>query len=304
MKKIEINAYDETEHWTAINERNVYLSYTEEDHENFMNHVHSSCELLLVEQGGADYTIDNVVYHLQKNDLFIIGAMDPHYRIITDFPFIRYGLTILPAFLGSLPILNEYVNIYRTQKPEDFMKLKSIENDEFEQIRSIFLNLGEETTQIQSNNSDMIYALLLQLTIILNRRLNYEKLNLAGNSTYQSMIDIKNYIDMNYYEELSLSELSLKFYLQPNTISRAFINCFGININNYINSVRVTKAVSMLENSSISITDLAMQVGYTSVNTFIRQFGSKMGLSPHQYRKKFLEFRIDTNSRHIYKVYK
>jgi AraC-like DNA-binding protein len=303
MKKIELNAYNETEHWIALNERNIYLSYTEDDQQSFMNHVHSSCELLLVEQGGADYTIDNLVYHLQKHDLFIIGAMDPHLRTMTDYPFIRYGLTFMPAYVGSFPIINEYVNIYSTQKPENFIKLKNIEEDEFEKLRNIFLRLGEESTQIQSNNSDMIYALLLQLTIILKRRLNYGKLNLAGNNTYQSMLNIRSYIDANYCENLSLNELSKKFYLQPNTISRDFRSCFSININNYINSVRITNAVSILEKSSISITDLASQVGYTSINTFIRQFGTKMGLSPYQYRKKFIEYMINTQARH-YKTYK
>lgn len=296
MKKIEINSYDEAEHWTAINERNIYLSYTEECHDNFMNHAHSSCELLLVVRGGADYTIHNVIHHIQEHDLFIIGAMDPHYRTITDFPFTRYGLTIMPAFLESLPILNEYINIYQTHKAEDYMKLKYLNNDEFEQIRSIFLQIGEETTDIQSSNADMIYALLLQLTVLLNRRLNYEKLNLTGNSTYQSMLEIKSFIDTNCSENLSLNSLSAMFFLQPNTISSTFAKCFGVNIKGYIDSVRITKAVSILENSSASVTEIALQAGYSNVSTFIRQFGTKMGLSPYQYRKKFLEYRIGSRA--------
>ncbi len=290
MKEIEVNGYDEAEHWAAINERNIYLSYTGENRENFMNHVHGSCELLLVVQGGADYTINNEVYSIREHDLLIIGAMDPHYRVITDFPFVRYGLTVLPAFLEALPILNEYANVYRTPAPADFSKLKHLTGEEYEQIRSLFLQIGEETTQVQSSSSDLVYALLLQLTIFLNRRLGYEKRDRTANRTYQAMLEIKSYIDLNYAGNLSLRELSSKFYLQPNTISKAFITCFGVHMKNYIDSVRITKAVGILETSSISITELALQVGYDSVNTFLRQFRAKMGLSPYQYRKKFLEY--------------
>lgn len=60
----------------------------------------------------------------------------------------------------------------------------------------------------------------------------------------------------------------------------------GKNINRYINSVRITNAVRILDKSDISITELAEMVGYENVNTFLRQFKEKMDVSPLQYRKR------------------
>lgn len=60
----------------------------------------------------------------------------------------------------------------------------------------------------------------------------------------------------------------------------------GENINRYINSVRITNAVRILDKSDISITELAEMVGYENVNTFLRQFKEKMDVSPLQYRKR------------------
>lgn len=294
MKIIGLNSYDEVEHRIAQDERNVYLSYSQDSNKNYLNHVHSSCELLLVEKGGANYTINNTVYHLEANDVFIIGAMDPHFREVTDFPYVRYGLNLLPAYLESLPIINHYTKIYRTHNAEEYKKLKILSPDDFSKIRDIFLYLGEESTNIQNDSTDMINALLLQLSILLKRHLQHDKLDMSANTTYQSMLNIKNYIDENFYEDLSLSDLSRRFFLQPNTISRSFKSCFDVNINSYINSVRITRAVRILENSSVSITDLSAQVGYGSINTFLRQFGNKMGMSPFLYRKRFLEYAAQT----------
>ena len=57
-------------------------------------------------------------------------------------------------------------------------------------------------------------------------------------------------------------------------------------MNRYINSVRITNAVRILDKSDISITELAEMVGYENVNTFLRQFKEKMDVSPLQYRKR------------------
>lgn len=100
------------------------------------------------------------------------------------------------------------------------------------------------------------------------------------------MNELKHYIDTHYQEDLSLSNLSKIFYLQPGTISKNFRQIWGKNINRYINSVRITNAVHILDKSDISITELAEMVGYENVNTFLRQFKEKMDVSPLQYRKR------------------
>ena len=133
------------------------------------------------------------------------------------------------------------------------------------------------------------------MTVILKRLLDLEKQDVSG--TYKVMTDIKNYIDLHYTEDLSLNELSSLFYLQPNTISKNFGKIFGKNVNNYINSVRVTNAVRYLEEKAeVSITDLADMVGFSSVNTFLRQFREKMGISPLQYKKKYEQSMEDQQS--------
>ncbi|MFT3888122.1 MAG: AraC family transcriptional regulator [Arachnia sp.] len=289
MYQIELNGYSEPDHWAALNERNVYLSYTADYSPNDISHMHKSCELLLVEQGVAEYTIANVTHRIGPGDLFVIGSMDPHSRTISSYPFIRYGLTLMPGYLESLPIVNEHLGVYRTHTLEDDAKLADMSEEAFGEIRSLFLALGQERETTRRGQSEMTYALMLQLTIILSRALNSDKLDHSANTAYRAMLEIRDHIDAHYVEELSLEQLSRQFFLSPTTISRSFAACFDTSISKYISSVRIMNAVRLLENSGASVSEVAFRVGYRSINTFIRQFGQKMGVTPLQYRKQHLE---------------
>lgn len=287
-----LNSYGQEEHFHALNNQNVYVNYTGDYRSNPLYHVHNSCELLFIEEGEAQYRIGGNEYHLGPRDVLIIGGTDPHSRKFLKTPCLRYGLTVMPAFMQSLPVINGYMHIYRTQTPEDAFRLKNIDEEVFRQMIRILWQLRDETEGNGSGRSEMIYALLLELTVYLKRLLQVEKQEISG--TYKTMSQIKNHIDFHYNEELGLKELSRIFYLQPNTISKSFGQVFGKNINSYIHAVRITHAVRILEESDLSITELSAAVGYSSVNTFLRQFREKMNISPLQYKKRFEQYLKDS----------
>lgn len=286
-----LNSYNEKEHLNALNHQNVYVNYTGDYRANPMYHVHNSCELLFIEEGEAQYRIGDIYYHLGPRDILIIGGTDPHSRKFLKTPCLRYGLTVMPSFLQSLPVINGYMGIYRTQTPENASRLKNIEKTLFERMVQIIWQLRDETKENGEGRGEMVYALLLELTLHLKRLLHAERQELSG--TYKSMSLVKNYIDFHYGEDLSLQEMSRLFYLQPNTISKNFSRVFGKNINSYIHAVRITHAVRILEEADVSITELSAMVGYSSINTFLRQFKEKMNISPLQYKKRFNQYLAD-----------
>ena len=117
------------------------------------------------------------------------------------------------------------MQVYQTHPVKEAQKLQNLELSDFQRIIQIIRLLREETRENGEGRGDMVYALLLELTIILKRYLNLEKKDISG--TYKAMSDIKNYIDLHYAEELNLTVLSRNFYIQPNTISKNFKKIFG-----------------------------------------------------------------------------
>ena len=279
-----LNNYIKEELLAAFDSQDVCVSYSGDYQKGTLTQVHNSCELLFVEEGGADYQINDKVYSVMPNTVLIIGATDRHHFHFTKVPYVRYGLTLMPSFLSSLPIVNGYMSIFQTQSPEQHCKLSGIDSAVFQRMIKILWELREETENKSGDSGNMVYALLMEMTILLKRLLQVE--SQENNSIYKSMNEIKAYIDLHYHEELSLSKLSKQFFLQPNTISKNFRKIWGKNINYYINSVRITNAVRILDMEDISITELSERVGYDNVNTFLRQFKEKMDVSPLQYKKK------------------
>ncbi len=267
----------------ALDHQNIYVNHSGDFGSNPGFYVHNSCELLFFEEGECQYRICNQVYEMGPNDILIIGATDPHSRIFTKPPSYRFGLTLIPAFIQSLPVIRDFAKIYQTHSVEEAQKLRHIDDVVFERMLQILIQLHEETEDNGEGKGDMVYALLLELTIYLKRLLNYEKKEIMGME--KTMQELKSYVDQYYAEDLSLGRLSEIFYLQPNTISKYFSKYYDKNLNQYINAVRITNAVRILQESDISITELAEEVGYSSVNTFLRQFKTFMAISPLQYKK-------------------
>ena len=252
-----LNNYIADELRAAFDKEDVCISYSGDYEPETLNQVHNSCEILFVEEGEAEYQVNDTVYHVEKNTVLIIGATDRHKFTFTKLPYIRYGLTLMPSFLQSLPIVSGYMNVYQTQIPENAAKLVNLEPSVFQRMIKILWELRDEW-ESGEEGSDMVCALVMELTILLKRQLQMKSQESSG--TYKAMNELKHYIDTHYQEDLSLSNLSKIFYLQPGTISKNFRQIWGKNINRYINSVRITNAVHILDKSDISITELAEMV--------------------------------------------
>jgi AraC-like DNA-binding protein len=97
--------------------------------------------------------------------------------------------------------------------------------------------------------------------------------------------EVKKYIDVNFSQKLSLAELSKMFSVSEGHLSRKFKEKTGKSISKYIMTVRLTSARRLLESSSMSIRDIAENVGFSSLNHFDKMFKKDHGFTPSEYMK-------------------
>ncbi len=101
---------------------------------------------------------------------------------------------------------------------------------------------------------------------------------------------MKEYIQKHYAEPIMLIDLSEEFNLSPKYCSEIFNRLSGDTFKNYLNRSRVNAAQRMLdETPEIRISDLALRVGFSSSNTFIRVFDKYMGVTPKQYAESVMK---------------
>jgi len=92
------------------------------------------------------------------------------------------------------------------------------------------------------------------------------------------------YIQSRSADQLSLSELSARYGLNPSYFSRLFRSHAGVSLVEYINRIRIQKSCLLLKRSDASIVEIAFAVGYNNLSHFNRYFRRIMGKSPREYR--------------------
>lgn len=97
--------------------------------------------------------------------------------------------------------------------------------------------------------------------------------------------EILKYLEQHYQEDLSLSSVAERFSLSPGYFSTIFKKKAGHNFVHYLTSLRIREAKRLLLETQMTISEVALAVGYSSASFFIRSFKKTEEISPSEYRK-------------------
>lgn len=96
--------------------------------------------------------------------------------------------------------------------------------------------------------------------------------------------DIKVFIEKNYKEDISLSDLADTFYLSKEHLSRLFKKETGQNLFSYIMDLKLKEAKRLLVETNRTLDDIAFSLGFSNGNYFSKVFKRNIGVSPSSYR--------------------
>ncbi len=116
-----------------------------------------------------------------------------------------------------------------------------------------------------------------------NRAREIEKLK--ENKHYSTIKDSEDYVLKHYMEpSLNVDQIAARYGYTANYFARIFKSINGTYINDYIREVRIMKAKEMLQNSSMTISEIAIASGFSTSNYFYSIFKKETGLTPTAYR--------------------
>lgn len=108
-------------------------------------------------------------------------------------------------------------------------------------------------------------------------------------SSSRTVYEVKKYIKSNFSDEnLSIKLLADKVYLTPAYLSGLFKKETGKTISEYIVDVRIEKSKDYLKDNRLKLFEVARNVGYSEANYYAKVFKKLVGLTPSEYREKFL----------------
>jgi AraC-like DNA-binding protein len=258
--------------------------------EDLLIHTHKDfSELVIVMNGSAKHIVNDETFHIKKGDVFVISNNTAHgYKDTENFRIcnIMYrSENILSADYDikknagfhALFVLEPYF-----AKEHNFKSRLMLKPKDFEKIHILTDIMLSEYQSKADGWQTLLEGSFMTLVVILSRLYSF------GNSS--DKIDIINiamsisYIESHYTEDISIDVLAKISHYSPRHFTRIFIATYHTTPLNYIISLRINHACSLLKESRLLISDIALQCGFSDSNYFCRIFKKRTGLTPKQFR--------------------
>lgn len=99
---------------------------------------------------------------------------------------------------------------------------------------------------------------------------------------------IITYIHSHYVENLIASDVAEHFHTSVIDINKILLYLVEKNFEEFLHYLRINRACELLLETDAPIVDIGVSVGYNTVKTFTRNFNRLRGLTPSEFRKKFM----------------
>lgn len=108
----------------------------------------------------------------------------------------------------------------------------------------------------------------------------------AEEDSNRRMLRARDVMDRAYGEQLDIPALARIALVSEAHFIRTFRATFGETPHRYLQRRRVERATFLLRDTTLSVTDVCLAVGFSSLGTFSRTFRAVMGESPSAYRRR------------------
>ncbi|MBK0417771.1 helix-turn-helix transcriptional regulator [Leucobacter sp. CSA1] len=95
---------------------------------------------------------------------------------------------------------------------------------------------------------------------------------------------VRDRIDREFAEPLDVEELARGAHMSAGHLSRQYKRAYGESPYSYLMTRRIERAMILLRESDLSVTEICLIVGYASLGTFSLRFTELVGVPPSEYR--------------------
>ena len=129
-------------------------------------------------------------------------------------------------------------------------------------------------------------TMLVFLTILTSCSSDDDNINDVLLSEAEIPTAIKTYIETHFKEELTRESLASEVFMNPDYLSKLFKKNTGSSLMDYVTKVRIERAKELLERTVLTISEIAIETGYSNTAYFTKMFKKYTnGVTPREYRK-------------------
>ena len=265
-----------------------YITRLAEDYPVVTTHWHEEAELTLITKGDCLYQIDLVDYEVNEGDLVFIPPLMLHSiaqgkseeiyseTYVFHINFLGGNSTDICSTRYLTPMMNQEYAIPCLITPA---------HPAYASLRKIFNQIGSLYDEALTGYELALKSLFLQAVFLL---LQYSTRTTSGDTGTLSdkLKNVLDYIELHYAENISVSDLAKLCYFSDYHFMRFFKKHMNMTCVEYINNLRLEKAVELFEQGNTEILNVSLSVGFHNLSYFYRAFKKKYRMTPLSFIKK------------------
>ena len=254
------------------------------------SHWHDDVEFICVLSGGMKYNINGEIVNLKKGEGIFVNSRQMHSGFSDDGQECRFlCLLFHPMLLCSVfPYENDFVTPLIQNSRTPYLLLcpeqapaAAWQQEILSRLRLLYRNRNSHTAPLRALSSfALIWSLLLE---------HAPADTAKGKRQSQDLTIVKNmtgFIQKNYRKKISLAEIASSGAVGQSKCCRLFARYFSQSPNEYLNHYRLSKSLDLLHNTDMSVTEIALSVGFGGASYFAETFRKRMGISPTEFRRQ------------------
>ncbi len=240
-------------------------------------HFHQEMEILYVLSGRVAISGSDYNYVLEPEDFIVLNPYEHHEMYAGE------GCHTISGYIS--PDILQQAQLGRIS----CCSRTSSENKEYSSLLRTKLAVLFKY-HMQSSQTQKLYSLSQIFGLLAILKNQFETTENTSGSSHRDADRIQKvltYIGKHYYKNLSLEEVAKHVYLSKSHLSREFQKQMGLSFSDYLRKLRLNRAANLLRYTDRTITDIALDCGFSNANTMILNFRSEYLETPGAYRRKY-----------------
>lgn len=255
--------------------------------ESYPPHWHTPFELIMPTQSSYRVVCDNQTYDICENEILLICPGVIHELFAPDYgKRIIFQPSTAEIGLRELKVITSIIYPAILITPETCPKI-------YNRIHRLMQEISKEYLANRPYAEASIFSRFLEILVLIGRdhaesaRQSFEAKNTKQTEYMEKFQYVCNYINEHFMEDLTLDQAAALAGFSKYHFTRLFRQYADTSFYKYLNQKRIDHAKTLLLNPELTVIEVALASGFSSLSAFLRMFKQLNHCTPTEFRTMY-----------------